>query len=816
MKLVIVESPAKCGKIQGFLGAGYTVKASMGHIRALEESLDAIGLTTDFEPRFAFIAAKSKVQKDLKEAAKGAEQVFLAADDDREGEAIAYSVALLLKLPLTTTPRIVFHEITEKAVQAAIASPRRLHMDRIHAQQARSMLDMMIGFTLSPLLWNHVARGLSAGRCQTPALKLVVEKEREIQAFKSASSWRLTGHFKSAAATSPPFEAILQDELEDEADAKNFLENCYTDKSTPHLVLSNTVRPWSSAAPEPLITSTLQQQASALFSMSPKTTMTIAQKLYEGGHITYMRTDKAVLSEEAITEAKAWVTEQFGATYVAPEEPKETPKEGLKAKKPKKGLKDMPDAGEPKAVQAQEAHEAIRPTHMEVGEISDADAGHKKLYGLIRQRAIQSVMAKATGETCTVLFQQIEDFPWKASWRRTTFQGWQRMGRVADLEETETDADASAATWAAALTLTPKTPLLWTQLQASPHETKAAGRYTEATLVRALESHGIGRPSTFSSLLTAIQDRGYAEIQDIMGKDVTLKSYNLTTSWPPVEQIIKKKMGGEKKKLVPTALGLQCLSFLEKNFAHLFDFKFTSQMETRLDLVEKGTEPWKQVLRDTWATYKDKYESMKGTRAATATATVGGGSSTDNPKLKTFGTDGLKAVISKKGPLILIEGATKETTKFFGWPPGVVFDDLTEAIARDFVKKTQEAKAVTEEPIGTFEGQPVYRKTGKFGNYITAGTTNLSVQPTDTWDQIEEKLKAKAASPSGILKTFKDYEIRNGPYGPYMFKTSLKKKVFVSVPKSIDVNTITEATVGDLYKSASEAKKAWKGTNHTK
>jgi DNA topoisomerase-1 len=602
------------------------------------------------------------------------------------------------------------------------------------------------------------------------------------------------------------FPATLQDELEDEADAKNFLENCHTEKSTPHLVLTNTVRPWSSAAPEPLITSTLQQQASALFSMSPKTTMTIAQKLYEGGHITYMRTDKAVLSEEAVTEAKAWVTEQFGPTYVAPEEPKEPAKEGPKA--PKKSKKGLKEEAAPEGPKAQEAHEAIRPTHMEIAEISDADAGHKKLYGLIRQRAIQSVMSKATGETCTVLFQQMEDFPWKASWRRTTFQGWQRMGRVADLEDTPEDtnseSDTGAAAWASALTLTPRTPLLWTQLQASPHETKAAGRYTEATLVRALESHGIGRPSTFSSLLTAIQDRGYAEIQDIVGKDVTLKSYNLTTSWPLclTEQIVKKKMGGEKKKLVPTALGLQCLSFLEKNFSHLFDFKFTSQMETRLDLVEKGTEPWKQVLRDTWATYKDKYESMKGTRSTAATttaATTTAATTTDNPKLKTFGTDGLKAVISKKGPLILIEGATKEATQFFGWPAGIVFDDLTEAVARDFVKKAQETKAATEEPIGTFEGQPVFRKTGKFGNYITTGTTNLSVLPTDTWAEIEEKLKAKAASPSGVLKTFKEYEIRNGPYGPYMFKTSLKKKVFVSVPKSIDVNTITEATVTDLY-----------------
>ena len=816
MKLVIVESPAKCGKIQGFLGPGYAVKASMGHIRALEETLDAVGLQTDFEPRFQFLEAKSRVQKDLKDAAKGAEQVYLAADDDREGEAIAYSVALLLKLPLATTPRIVFHEITQTAIQAAMEHPRRLHMDRIYAQQARSMLDMMIGFTLSPILWNHVARGLSAGRCQTPALKLVVEKERQIQAFKAASSWRLTGEFKSKDTA---FTASLQDELEDEADALNFLENCYTDRANPHIVNSNVTRPWSSQAPDPLITSTLQQQASALFSFSPKTTMLIAQKLYEGGHITYMRTDKAVLSEEAVGDAKHWVTETFGPAYVAAEESNPKELKEPKAKKTKKGPKE-PEG--PKAVQAQEAHEAIRPTHMEIAEISDTDPSHKKLYGLIRQRAIQSIMSKAVGETCTVTFHRKDDadFPWTAKWRRTTFQGWQRMGKTADLaDEAEEEVDASATSWTQAQALIPMTPLTWTQLQANPHETKPAGRFTEATLVRELESHGIGRPSTFSSLLSAIQDRGYAEITDIVGKDVTLKTYSLTTTasattlWPPQEQIVKKKMGGEKKKLVPTALGLQCLSFLEKHFPHLFDYKFTSQMETRLDLVEKGSEPWKQVLRDTWATYKDKYESMKGSGSATGSATGLPGAragSGDSSKVKTFGTDGLKAVMSKKGPLILQEGATKEATKFYGWPPSVVFDDLTEADARAFIAKVSEAKAVAEEPIGTFEGQPVLRKTGKFGPYVACGTINLSVLTTDTWSEIEEKLKAKAASPSGTLKTFKDYEIRNGPYGPYMFKTSLKKKVFVSIPKSIDVNTITEATVADLYKSASEAKKAYK------
>jgi len=315
MKLVIVESPAKCAKIQGFLGSEYEVVASMGHIRALEESLDAVGLTTDFEPRYEFLKEKSKVHALLRTAAKGKEVVYLAADDDREGEAIAYSVALLLKLPLTT-PRIVFHEITEKALKAAVASPRTLHMNRIYAQQARSQLDMMIGFTLSPILWSHVARGLSAGRCQTPALKLLVEKERHIQAFKSSSSWRITGQWQTAsdAASAFRFSASLEDELEDETSAQNYLEGRMTNKKA--LVQTNTVKPWSSAPPEPLMTSTLQQQASALFGLSPKSTMGIAQKLYEGGHITYMRTDTTTLSQEAIEEARAWIETAYGKAYL--------------------------------------------------------------------------------------------------------------------------------------------------------------------------------------------------------------------------------------------------------------------------------------------------------------------------------------------------------------------------------------------------------------------------------------------------------------------------------------------------------------------
>lgn len=792
MKLVIVESPAKCNKIQGFLGPEFEVVASMGHIRALEESLDAVGLTTDFEPRFEFIKEKSKVQKDLKEAAKGKSTIYLAADDDREGEAIAYSVALLLKLPLATTPRIVFHEITKDAILKAVAKPRTLNMDRIWAQQARSMLDMLIGFTLSPILWTQVARGLSAGRCQTPALKLLVEKERTIKSFKPSSSWKISGDWITTyASPSLTFQASLEDELEDEASATNYLDIRRDGRRAT--VISNVVRPWSLSPPEPLITSTLQQQASALYGLSPKGTMQIAQKLYEAGHITYMRTDKAVLSEEAIREAREVVEAKWGPTYLGPEKKADAVGEVKpKGKKPKADGKD----GE---VKAQEAHEAIRPTHLDVETV---DGEGSRLYGLIRQRALQSVMAKAVGENCKVVFHchdepEEERLPWTAAWKRTTFPGFQIVGRVAALEEEGDEEDESeAAAWTKAQALVPGMNVQWQQLVAQPHETKAPGRFSEATLVRDLESHGIGRPSTFSSLLAAVQDRGYAELKNLPGVSVDLKTYTLTDAKKSLTiKTSKKVLGAEKQKLVPTDLGLQCLAFLETHFGHLFDYKFTGQMEHRLDLVEKGQEAWKQVLRDTWASYKDKYATM-----IKAPSKEGA-----NPKLKVF-SGGLKAVMSKKGPLLLTEGATKEETVFHGWPTGVLFDAMTEEIALAHMSK---AKEVAEgEVLGQWNGQDVVKRLGKFGAYVKVGSQNLSIGPLDTLETIIEKLEAKKET--GILKTFKEYEIRTGAYGPYIYKTTLKNRLFASLPKDIKVESLTEADAATLYKAGLESKKAFK------
>jgi len=288
-QLVIVESPAKCQKIQGFLGASWRVIATMGHIRALKQDLDAVGIDRHFQPEYEWIKEKSKAIAQLKECAKEATEVYLAADGDREGEGIAYAVCLLLKLNPATAKRAVFHEITEKAIKHAVENPQRLDMNQVHAQQVRAMLDMMIGFTISPLLWRYVAPALSAGRCQTPALRLVVERENQIQEFKASSSWKLTADWKKGSIT---FPSQMEDELDDEESSQNYMENVH--QQTKGTIVEKTVKPWTESAPPPLITSTLQQQASALFGLGPKQTMQIAQKLYEAGHITNMLTDKAV------------------------------------------------------------------------------------------------------------------------------------------------------------------------------------------------------------------------------------------------------------------------------------------------------------------------------------------------------------------------------------------------------------------------------------------------------------------------------------------------------------------------------------------
>lgn len=803
--LVIVESPAKCAKIQGFLGQGWKVIASLGHIRKLTEDLDAVGLDRDFEAKWEFMSKeKAKALAQLKDAAKSASTIYLAADDDREGELIAYSVALLLKLDPATTPRAVFHEITETAVKAAVAAPRRLDMEKVHAAEARAILDMMIGFTMSPLLWKAVGPTLSAGRCQTPALRLCVEREAEIENFKSASSWKVHGNWSDGSAATV-WPAHLTDELEDETSARTYLEIHHNE---PHgTVLTAETKPWSENAPLPLITSTLQQYASTLFRSPPKRTMATAQRLYEAGHITYMRTDRAVLSDEAFTAAQAIVTTRYGVEYNKKDIA--TPK---KSKGKKKGDED------PKT---QDAHEAIRPTHFEVTDLpadEDWSAADRKIYSLIWQRAVQSVMAPVKGDQRTVTFvadgdstsetsalddgsardHGEADFQWRATARKTTFPGWRRASTkdttdTSDLQE----EDAEAAIWTTLTTLKPGQRLQWKSLQADPHETKAPPRYTEASLVRELEQRGIGRPSTFASLISTIVDKSYVETKTVEGRLVDVKKLLLPqpNTWPPEEQASQQKIGTEKDRLVPTELGRTVLHYLLTHFDDLFAYSFTSAMESRLDRVAEGQEPFKQVLRDTWAAYKDRYTTLKATKSTTGTAS----------EYKREFSNGLKAVMTKKGPLLLREDpkGVKDNTIFYGWPAAVPFADLTEEAAQAFA--ASKASEKTGQVLGEHEGHPITKKVGKFGPYVEWNGKTVSIGATDTLEQIQEKLSNSAAATGKVVGSF---EIRKGPYGLYMFKRNVTgpARKFVSVPDTIDIDTVTEQTLLELFQAGLKAK----------
>jgi DNA topoisomerase I len=824
-KLVIVESPAKCQKIQGYLGPGWRVIATMGHIRALEESLDAIGFDRDFEPKYTFIKEKAKTIKQLKEAAGEVSEIYLAADGDREGESIAYAVCLLLKLNPETTKRAVFHEITEKAIKNAINNPTQLDMNCVNAQKARAILDMMIGFTVSPLLWRYVAPSLSAGRCQTPALRLVVERENQIANFKASSSWQLKSSCKtsnSSEVKSFKFSTQLGDELEDEESALNYMENVNSIDS--FTVISKDIKPWQEKSPEPLITSTLQQQASAMYHINPKNAMKIAQKLYEAGHITYMRTDKAVLSEDARNAAKEWVLSKYGNEYLANDE--NTAKElkdrnrELKdaigsVKKTKKKAKTT-ENGSSQEVKAQEAHEAIRPTYIEHNELPAGatwTAYDRKIYNLIWQRTIQSVMSSARGETCKVkmILGEDDDFNWWSSWKRTTFEGWKRVGRVVEIDDMSDDDNKSSATnseteWYQALSINIGDRIPWEEMRAEPKESRAQSRYTEATLVRELERHGIGRPSTFASLLSVIQDKNYVSLQDIPPKEIETTEYSVKPNrFPPEKKTGKKKLGGEKSKLVPTDLGRSVLTFVLKHFDDLFNYGFTATMERRLDAIAEGNEVWKQVLRDMWASYKDRYEELLAKQSAKPKK------GEPNTKVREF-SGGLKAVQTKKGPLLLIEADKKEDTQFLGWPTGIAFESITEEVAEKFKVVIMAKKAAEEAALGEWNGTPIVKKTGKFGEYLKCGEVSIPYISQETHDKTLERLEAKASGTSNnTLAQFKEYSIKTGQYGPYIMKTSLKKPQFVSLPKDVEPKKLTEHEVDALYKAGLETKKKWKG-----
>ena len=836
--LIIIESPGKIGKIKSILGPGYEVMASMGHIQALEKDLSKVGPAADFNPKYEWIAAKAKAITNIKEAAKNARNVWVCSDADKEGQFIAYSIMKLLGLDPATAKRSIFTEITEKAVKEAIANPQILNMNHVHAQQARSLLDMLVGFTISPLLWKSVGPALSAGRCQTPALRLVADRENTIKNFSSTLSWVISGSFCSKAAKkTPTFEASMDDELDDEESAQNYLSN-HID-ATKATVLTNALKPTSSQPPKPLITSTLQQQASTLYRAGPAQTMKAAQRLYEGGHITYMRTDHAVLSEDAVKEAKEYIIENWGEEYIGAcvdtGSGSNTGADADPKKKTKKTTKKKEEGGADAGSKAQEAHEAIRPTHIHQVILPGTDWSslERNLYNLIWLRTVQSVMAPARGEQCTVRFafeDEADDWIWRSNFSRTTFPGWKatitKETTVQEEDDETHDAmhqqkDCSAETWAyATQTLKAGTPLTYTKLTAAAHVTKPVSRYNEAGLIKDMEAKGIGRPSTYASLMETIQEKLYVEKRDTPARTVTHNSYSVSPGQAVAVAVEERKVGGEKDRLYPTALGLSVLEYCVQHFGDLFDYGFTAQMENRLDAIAAGSEPWKQVLKDTWASYKDRYEELN--------------KETGSAKRREF-AGGIVAVSTAKGPLLLKEevlasepvqdppkkgrgkkaAQTSEPPKatFYGWPQGKTLQTITQADVDAFLaQKTAETEETT---IGSHNDTPIVRKKGPYGLYCEWGSVRVPYKDDSTLESIIEDLEKKEGS---TLRSVGDIVIKNGPYGVYMYKKGPAKigaksfkPTFVSVPKEADWKTATEAELAAMYSAGVDQKKAaWK------
>ena len=784
VQLVVVESPAKCSKIQGFLGDGWRVLASMGHIRKLVEDLKALHIEDGFKPEFEFMSEKSKTIAQLRAAAKDASKVYLASDDDREGEMISYSVALALKLDVQKNPRIVFHEITKTAVLNAIANPRTISMQRVDSQQARAVLDLMVGFTISPLLWS-ISNGLSAGRCQTPALRLIVEREKEIKKFQKDSSFEIRGVWKSQTS----FSGKMIDTLSSEEDATNYLENVH-DLLNATITEVNT-KPTSYNPPPPLITSSLQQDASALFGSNPKSTMKTAQKLYEAGLITYMRTDSTLMSVEAQNDAKKSVEQKYGSEYVSDtiktvkSKSKDTKTQDAHAERNSKGISSQASQT------SLGAHEAIRPTHFSTDVLSgEFHPMERKIYSLIYKRAIQSVMAPAKGDERRIRWVIDDDpneFIHEGVWKRTTFQGWKIVGqKEADLDEKE---DEEVEQWKSSESLEVNKKIQWISLTAEQKYTTPPARFNEATLVRELEKKGIGRPSTFASLVASIIDKEYVKLDSPKVEPVKIVKLSLEkpNKLPVIRSETTKTAKQEKEKLVSTDLGVKVYEFCVREFSQLFDYEFTRTMETRLDAIEKDNEPWRTVCIDTYNSYKDKYAELKKA-----------------PKAKNESVqfeDSVEAVQTRKGPFLIKE------KKILGWPSGVSFSDINQVVVNEFLKKRSETDDLV---LGYHNEKPLIKKKGPFGYYVQYDSKNIKFEESDSLETILEKIKVKSES---LLHTAGEFEVRKGPYGNYIMKKQTikgKKPKFVSIPSDLNPKELSLEALKTLYENGSTAKKKFK------
>lgn len=752
--LVIVESPAKAKTIQKYLGKDFEVKSSFGHIRDLPKKGMGIDLAT-FNPDYEVSADKKKLVTELKAAVKKADVVWLASDEDREGEAIAWHLADELKLKPENRRRIVFHEITKNAILKAIDNPRDIDQNLVNAQQARRVLDRIVGFEMSPVLWKKVKPGLSAGRVQSVAVRLIVEREKEIREFVPKASFKVDGIFLNK--NEQEIAAKLKKDFEKEEQAERFLELA---KTTEFKVLNVETKPGTRSASAPFTTSTLQQEASSRLGYNVTTTMRLAQTLYEEGHITYMRTDSVNLSQEAIEGAKKQIQSEYGAEYSAPRN------------------------YTTKSASAQEAHEAIRPTDFSVKSIGDNQLN--RLYQLIYRRTLASQMANAKIEKTVIeignpsLPQQFE-----AQGEVIIFDGFLKAYGIVKTEEDDEENNEK---------LLPKVAvgevLNYKTIIAAEKFTRPSARYTEAGLVRKLEELGIGRPSTYAPTIQTIQNREYVDKREI--EPQTREVLKMSLAKGTIKKaILEEKFGGDKNKFVPTDIGEVVNDFLTDNFKEILDYGFTARVEEGFDEIANGEQKWKEMMTDFYSKFHPRIEDVEeNADRATGDRLLG-----IDPKTG----KNVHARIGRFGAMIQIgETDDEEKPVFASLMAGQNIATITLEEALELFKLPFD--------LNDFEGQPVSVGVGRFGPYVKWGETFISIpkgeDPLSVNQQRAEEIineKKKADAP---IATFKGEPVTKGTgrFGPFI----KYKDIFVNVPKKYNFENLSQSDINELIEAKLE------------
>ena len=723
--LVIVESPAKAKTIEKYLGKDYTVKSSFGHIRDLAKGDGAIDVEKGYLPNYIVSPDKKKIVAELKKLAKGADMVWLASDEDREGEAISWHLSEVLGLKPSNTKRIVFHEITKTAILHAIENPRDIDQNLVNAQQARRILDRLVGFQLSPVLWRKIKPSLSAGRVQSVAVRLIVEREREIQAFTTSSSFKIQGQFEASSKT---IKADVSKRPTNAIDANAFLESC---NGAEFSVGDITIKPAKRSPAAPFTTSTLQQEASRKLGYNVSKTMMLAQRLYENGHITYMRTDSVNLSEFARTSAKESITKEYGSTYSHPR--KYTTKNDS----------------------AQEAHEAIRPTDFDVNDAGDDD-GQRRLYQLIWKRAISSQMSEAQLERTTIdIVNDKNSDVFKAKGEVIKFDGFLKVYLEGTDEEDEEEDSG----------LLPKVTqgqsLGMIDIRATQRYTRPPARFTEASLVKRLEELGIGRPSTYAPTISTVQKRGYVVKDDIEGS--TREYQNLVlVNGKVTQETLSENYGADRNKMHPSDIGKVVTEFLIEHFGKVMDYGFTASVEKEFDEIADGMKNWSEMI-DTF--YKPFHKTVEDT-LETAERATGERSLGDDPK------SGKPIIvrIGRFGPMVQIgEQDDEDKPRFASLAKGQNIDNITLDQALDLFKMPR--------ILGELEEKPVKANIGRFGPYIQHDKLFVSIPKEEDVMEIEIEraielvLAKRQADLDRIIKKFEEdpaTQILNGRWGPFI------------------------------------------------